>query len=170
MGNAALAAVRDADLLGGAGVAGEGDDIHQGLLKILLVGGGLLDAGGDGHLLLRGLQVHAQGQTEPLLDDGTLQEHVVAVLGHLALDHLVGDLVHTAQIAVLIGQTGHFGEYVAADIVHRAMDTSHMLSSSMMPGGRIPSRVLRFYYIKTLVFLQGPPIGKSLQTPVFFGF
>src|SRR5699024_1986594 len=56
VGDAALAAVRDTDLLGRAGIAGKGDDIDQRLFKILLVRGGFLDLGADGRLLTGRLQ------------------------------------------------------------------------------------------------------------------
>ena len=138
MGQAALAAVRNPDLLGGAGIAGKGDDIDQGLLKIFVVGRGrLLDTGADGRLLASGLQAHAKGQPHPLLDNGPLQKHVVAVVGHLALDHLVGDLVHPLQVPALIGQAGHFGEDIAADLIHRAVYASHSFFLHCSPGSRI---------------------------------
>ena len=132
--NTALAAVGDADLLGRAGVAGKGDDVDQRLLEILLVGGGLLNVGADGRLGIRRLQAHAQRQPNPLLDDGPLQKHVMAVLGHLAGNDLVGDHVHLAQVPVSVGQTGHLGKDVAANVVYRAVYTSHFLFPPSFPG------------------------------------
>ena len=125
MGDAALAVVRDAQLLGGAGVAGEGDDVHQGVLEVLLrfLGGAQILADGDG---LPGVaDVQPQGQPDPLLDDGPLQEHVVAVLGHVALDHLQGNLVQQTGVPILEGQLRHLLEYGAADVVNRAVYSSH---------------------------------------------
>ena len=138
MGQAALAAVGDADLLGRAGIAGKGDDIDQGLLKIFVVGRGrLLDTGADGRLLASGLQAHAKGQPHPLLDNGPLQKHVVAVAGHLSGNDGVGDHVHPLQIPALIGQAGHFGEDIAADLIHRAVYASHSFFLHCSPGSRI---------------------------------
>ena len=125
VGDAALAAVRDTDLLGRAGIAGKGDDIDQGLFKILLVRGGLLDLGADGRLLTGGLQAHAQGQPDPLLHDGPLQKHVVAMSCHLAGDDLIGDHIHPVQISALIGKTGYLRKDIPADVIHRAVYTSH---------------------------------------------
>ena len=125
VGDAALAVVRNAELLGGAGVAGEGDDVHQGVLEVLL---GLLrplEVLADGGGLPGEAEVQAQGQPDPLLDDGPLQEDVVAVLGHVALDHLQGNLVQQAGIPALQGQFGHLFKYGAADVVYRAVYTSH---------------------------------------------
>ena len=80
-------------------------------------------ADGDG---LPGVaDVQAQGQADPLLHNGPLQEDVVAVPGHLALDHLQGDLVQQAGVPALEGQLGHFFKYGTADIVYRAVYTSH---------------------------------------------
>ena len=179
MGDAALAAVGDADLLGGAGVAGKGDDVDQGLLEILLVGGSLLDVGADGRLGVRGLQAHTQGQTDPFLHDGPFQKHVVAVVGHLSGNDLVGDHVHPAQVSVLIGQTGHLRKDVAADIVYRAVYSSHVLFSSVFPravafrpGDVICEffRNLRTYYIGGPLSLQENLAGNSQKRGTFHAF
>ena len=164
VGDAALAAVRDADLLGRAGIAGEGNDIDQGLLEVLLVRGGLLDLGADRGLLTGGLQAHAQGQTDPLLHDGPLQKHVVAMLCHLAGNDLVGDHIHPVQIAALIGKTGYLGKDIPADIIHRAVYTSHSPFSSCSTGSRILSGFVknsRNYYIRGGGLLQGKPPGNQ---------
>ena len=126
VGNAALAAVGDADLLGRAGVAGIGDDIDQGLVEIFLIRGGILDIGADGGRGAVGVQIHAQSQLEPGGNNGPLQEHVMAMVGNLSGNDLVGDHVHLLVIVALIGQSGHFCEYAAADIVYRAVYTSHV--------------------------------------------
>ena len=88
-----------------------------------LLGGAQVLADGDG--LPSVADVQAQGQPDPLLDDGPLQEDVVAVVGHVALNHLQGNLVQQAGVSPLEGQLGHFLEYGAADVVHRAVHTSH---------------------------------------------
>ena len=58
-------------------------------------------------------------------------------MGHFALNHLVGDGIHPAQIAALIGQTGNLREYVAADIIYRAVHTSHVTFLHTAPDSRI---------------------------------
>ena len=126
VGNAALAAVGDADLLGRAGVAGIGDDIDQGLVEIFLIRSGILDIGADGGRGAVGVQIHAQSQLEPGGNNGPLQEHVMAMMGNLSGNDLVGDHVHLLIIIALIGQSGHFCEYAAANIVYRAVYTSHV--------------------------------------------
>ena len=148
---AALAAVGDADVLGGAGIAGIGNDVDQRLFKILLVDGSLLNVGADAGRVIRALQTHAQSQTQTGADDGTLQKNIVAVVTHFAVAKLVGDHVHPLVIAALIGKGSHFLEYAAANIVHNAVYASHICSS-------VKSRVLvgiclrnRRHYYKGLV-------------------
>ncbi len=136
VGDAALAVVRDAQLLGGAGVAGEGDDVHQGVLEVLLrlLGGTQVLTDGDG---LPGVaDVQSQGQPDPLLDDGPLQEDVRPVMGHVALDHLQRNLVQQAGVPSVEGQPGHLFEYGAANVVHRAVHTSHSSSSLFFQAAR----------------------------------
>ena len=138
VGQAALAAVGDADLLGRAGIAGKGDDVDQGLFKILVIGRGrLLDVGADRSLLAGGLQAHAQSQPHPLLNDGPLQKYVVAVPRHLAGHDGIGDHVHPVQVSALIGQTGHLGKDIAADLVHSTVYASHYFFLPSSPGSRI---------------------------------
>ena len=125
VGNTALAVVGDAELLGGASVAGEGDNVHQGVLIVLfrLLGRAQVLADRNGFPGIADVQ--AQGQPDPFLDDGPLQEDVVAVLGHVALNHLQRNLVQQTGVPALQGQLGHLFEYGAADIVYRAVYTSH---------------------------------------------
>ena len=96
--------------------------------------------GTDRRLGIRRLQAHAQGQSDPLLHDGPLQKHIMAVLGHFAGNNFVRDHVHLVQIPALIGQTGHLGKDIPADIVYRTVYTSHICFLRPSPGGRIPSR------------------------------
>ena len=175
VGDTALAAVRDADLLGRAGVAGVRNDIHQGVLVVLLKLLGPLDILADGSGVSGVAHVQAHGQTHPLLHDGPLQEYVVTVVGHVALDHLEGNLVGLPGIAALKGQTGDLLEYAAADVVYCAVHSSHKSFLRVSPGGIRPSRKLciaPLYKIpccfartssrkrrKTLVF----PLSKALK-------
>ena len=126
MGNAALAAVRNADLLGGAGVAGIGDNVDQGLVEILLVRGGLLNLSTDGGRGAVWVQVHAQSQLEAGGNNRALQKHIVAVVGDLTGNQLIGDHIHLVIVVLAVSQPGDLCEYVAADIVHRAVYTSHI--------------------------------------------
>ena len=50
----------------------------------------------------------------------------MAMVGNLSGNDLVGDHVHLFVIVALIGQSCHFCEYAAANIVYRAVYTSHI--------------------------------------------
>ena len=133
MGDAALAAVGDADLLFRAGVAGEGDDVHQGLFKVLLVRGRVPDALAQGLPGGAGAEIHAQGQLDPGGHHRPLQKHVVAVPGDLAGDDAVGDAVN-AVVVPGIGKTGDLRENVAPRVVDDAVYASHVSScASVFP-------------------------------------
>ena len=63
----------------------------------------------------------------------------MAMMGNLSGNDLVGDHIHLLVIVALIGQPGHLCKYAAANIVYRAVYTSHSLL--LCPAnGRIPSR------------------------------
>ena len=126
MGSTALAVIGDTDLLGGAGVAGEGNDIHQGLVEELLVDISLFDGGADRHLVGSRLKGHTQSKTHTLGNDGTLQEHVTALLKSVTTDHLIRDQVDTLQVAALIGKLCDFLEHILTDLVNNAVKASHM--------------------------------------------
>jgi hypothetical protein len=142
VGNAALAAVGDANLLGRAGVAGIGDDVDQRLLEILLVGGGLADHGAQGLLGALGIQIHAQCQTHAGGNHGTLLKHAVAVLCNFAGNQLIGDGVDPVQIVILIAQSGDFFKYVATDIVNNAMYASHIYLPPYTMDGFLPPNLM----------------------------
>ena len=129
VGNAALAAVRNTDLLGGAGIAGVGNDVDQRLIEILLIRGSLLNLGADGGGRAVGVQIHAQSQLDPCGDNGALQKYIVTVVSHLTGNQLIGDHIHLIVVLPAVGQTGYLREYVVADIVYRAVYTSHIFSS-----------------------------------------
>ena len=92
VGNAALAAVRNTDLLGGAGIAGVGNDVDQRLIEILLIRGSLLNLGADGGGRAVGVQIHAQSQLDPCGDNGALQKYIVTVVSHLTGNQLIGEV------------------------------------------------------------------------------
>ena len=124
VGNAALTAVRNANLLGRAGIAGRVDDVYQGIFKIFLIRNSFVDMGAE---VTADINVHTQSQPHPGNDDRALQIHVVAVLCNISGHQLIGDQIHLVLVVlvILIGQAGHFGEYAAANIVYRAVYASH---------------------------------------------
>ena len=139
VGNAALAAVGNANLLGGAGITGKGDNIDQRLPEILLIRSRLPDAGAEGLRRTARIQIHAQSQPDSGGHHRPLQKYVMPVVSHLSGNDLIGNHIHTGIIIPAVGQPGHLCKYAAANIVYRAVYTSHSLL--LCPAnGRIPSR------------------------------
>ena len=130
-GDAALAVGGDADLLLRAGVAGKRNDVDQGRLIVFFRDAGLLDALAGGAKLGCRAQRQTAGQTQTLHHHRALAEHVVAVLGRLARYDFIGDLVDPGIVPALVGQAGHLGEYVPAEIVNSAVYTSHVYPSQI---------------------------------------
>ena len=170
--NTALAAVRDADLLRRAGVAGVRDDVYQGILVVLLEFLGPLNVLADGRGVPGVAHIQAHGQADPLLHNGPLQKHVMTVFGHVALDHLEGDMVCLAGIAALKGQPGNLLEYGASNVVYRAVNSSHQ-SFLHVPRAQLrPGNSVWRHYIKSPAFLQERlpgKAGKHWRFPAFPG-
>ena len=66
---------------------------------------------------------------QALLDNGPLQENIVAVMGDLAGQNLVGDSVHSGIVAALVGQLCNLSKNAAANLVHSTVYTSHNRTS-----------------------------------------
>src|SRR5699024_8411339 len=104
----------DAVLLGGAGVAGVVDDVDEGRVVVLIGDGALAEALGDAGGVVHRLKGQAHGHPDPLAHDGPLQEDGLPVLGLLAGNDGVGDLLHSLVVAV-VGQTGYLGKDLFPD-------------------------------------------------------
>ena len=80
-----------------------------------------------------GAQRQAHGQTDTLLDDGALQEDVLAQLAFLTGDDGVGDLAHqvVGLLALDIGvsHAGDLGKHLTADLDDRSIDSSETHSN-----------------------------------------
>ena len=125
---AALAQVGHLDQLFRAAVAGELDHVHQRGIIILIGNGSVLQTGDDAVVLVHAAGGQAHGQTDTLLNDGALQEDVLAQLAFLAGDDGVRDLAHQVvclfTLDVGICHPGHLGEHLAADLDDRGIDSS----------------------------------------------
>ena len=81
-----------------------------------------------------GGQTH--GQTHALLNDGALQEDVLAQLAFLAGDDGVGDLAHQVvgllALDVGVSHACHLGEHLTADLDDRGIDSSETHSNSLL--------------------------------------
>src|SRR5699024_3011412 len=94
VGQAALAQVRDLDHLFGATVAGELDDVDQRGVVVLVGDVGVLQDRDHAVVLVHAAGGQADGQADALLNDGPLQEDVLAKFALLAGDDLIGDAAH----------------------------------------------------------------------------
>ena len=78
----------------------------------------------------------AHGQTHALLNDGALQEDVLAQLAFLAGDDGVGDLAHQVvgllALDVGVSHACHLGEHLTADLDDRGIDSSETHSNSLL--------------------------------------
>ena len=128
VGQTALAQVRDLDQLLGAAVAGKLDHIHQRGIIILIGDGGILQAGDHTVVLVHAAGGQAHGQTDTLLNDGALQEDVLAQLAFLTGDDGVGDLAHQVvgllALDVGISHAGNLGKHLTADLNDCGIDSS----------------------------------------------
>ena len=75
----------------------------------------------------------AHGQTDTLLDDGALQEDVLAQLAFLTGDDGVGDLAHQVvgllALDVGVSHAGDLGKHLTADLDDRGIDSSETHSN-----------------------------------------
>ena len=129
VGQTALAHVGHLHPLGGAGVAGKGNNVDQRGIVVLLRHQAVLQVGVRGLVLAHVPQGQTDGQPDALADHSPLHQDVLAVLGHLAGDDFVGQLPNGfGVVAPLKGHPGYLGKDLAPDIVDKGMDTAHLLS------------------------------------------
>ena len=124
-GQAVLAVFRHPVLVGGAGVAGVGDDVDERRLIVLLGDGRVIHALGHEAAGLDGPDAKAHGKPHPLTGDGPLQEDALPVQGLVAGDDLVGQVLGLGIISAGIGHAGHFGEHVLTDVRNQGRNSSH---------------------------------------------
>ena len=118
LGQAALTVLRNAVLLGRAGVAGVVDDVDERRVVVLLRHGALRHAVGENRVLIHRAKGQPHGQPHPLPGDGPLQEDGLPVLGLLSGYDDIGQLLHPV-IGPIISQAGHLSEYFLSDIGNR---------------------------------------------------
>ena len=125
-GQTVLAVLGDLVLVGGAGMAGIGDDVDQRGFVILLGDGGVVHALGDQHTVGCGTKTQTHSQADTLSGDGALQEHGVTVQGAVTGDDLVGQFFGTFVAVAGIGHPGNFGEDLLTDVGNQRRNASHM--------------------------------------------
>ena len=125
-GQTVLAVLRDLVLVGGAGVAGIGDDVDQGGLVVLLGNGGMIHALGQQAAGLDGTDGQAHGKSYALTGNGPLQEHRFPVQGLVTGDNDVGQILGLGVVVAVVSHAGHFGENLFPDVCNQGRNTSHM--------------------------------------------
>ena len=124
-GKAVLAVLGDLVLVGGAGMAGVGDDVDQGRLVILLGHGGGVHALGDQVTAVAGAQAQTHGKAHALTGDGALEKGGFPVQGAVAGDDLVGQLVGGLVAVAGVGHPGHLDEDLFTDIRDQRGNSAH---------------------------------------------
>ena len=125
----ALAAVRDAHDVVRAFVAGEFDHVDQRLFIIALGGEGRLDPVGHLGVVREALHGQAHRETEPLADDGALEEDAVAIGADLSGDELKRQPLQLVGIvAALVGEAGNRSKHLLADAGFSGLESFHVRS------------------------------------------
>ena len=120
VGQASLALVGHDDLFFRAGVAGELDDVDQGIVIVFLGNGALLNPVGQGTEFAHFTKRQAHAQTKALADDRPLQENTVAVFGFGPREDFVRDLFDPLCIIrfILVCHSGNGRKHLAANVCH----------------------------------------------------
>ena len=120
VGQASLALVGHDDLFFRAGVAGELDDVDQGIVIVFLGNGAFLDPVGQGTEFAHFTKRQTHAQTQALADDRPFQEDAVAVLGLGSREDFVRDLFDPLCIIrfILICHSGNGRKHLAANVCH----------------------------------------------------
>jgi len=130
---AALTQVGHLDQLFGAAVAGKLDHVDQRGIIVLIGDGSILQTGDHAVVLVHAAGGQTHSQTHALLNDGALQEDVLAQLALLTGDDGVGDLAHqvVGLLALDIGvsHAGDLGKHLTADLDDRSIDSSETHSN-----------------------------------------
>ena len=122
---AVLAHVRDPVAVGGAGMAGVGDDVDKGRLVILLGNGGVIHALGHEAAGLDAAHGKTHGKPHPLTGNGTLQEDGLPVQGLVAGNDEEGQILGLGIVVAVVGHPSHFGKNFFADIRDEGRNSTH---------------------------------------------
>ena len=129
-GQTVLAVLRHPVLVGGAGVAGIGNDVDQRRLVILLGNGGGIHALGHQTAGLDGADGQAHGEPYPLTRDGAFQENRLPVQGLVAGDDLEGQVLRSLVAVAAVCHAGDLGKYLFANIRDQRRNSSHVTASN----------------------------------------
>ena len=133
MCKAALTQVGNFDQLFGAAVAGKLDHVDQRGIIVLIGDGGVLQTGDNAVVLVHAAGGQTHSQTHALLNDGALEEDVLAQLALFTGDDGIGDLAHQVvgllALDVGVSHAGDLGKHLTADLDDRGIDSSETHSN-----------------------------------------
>ena len=125
-----LTVLRHPVLVGGAGVAGVGNDVDQRRLVILLGNGRLIHSVGNQCPLLNALQAQTHSEPHPFSRNGAFQENRLPVHGLVAGDDPEGQILRPLIAVAAVGHAGDLGKYLFANIRDQRRDSSHVTASN----------------------------------------
>ena len=130
---AALTQVGHLDQFFGAAVAGKLDHVDQRGIIVLIGDGSILQTGDHAVVLVHAAGGQTHSQTHALLNDGTLEEDILAQLALLTGDDGIGDLAHQVvgllALDVGVSHAGDLGKHLTADLDDRSIDSSETHSN-----------------------------------------
>ena len=128
---AVLAVLRHPILIGGAGMAGIGNNVDQRRLIIALGNGRLIHTLGHQASGLNGADGQAHGKPHPLTCNGSLQKYGFPMQGLIPGHDDVGQILCLGVVGTGIGHAGDLGKYLFTDVGDQGRDSSHICSSIM---------------------------------------
>ena len=153
-----LAVLRNLVLVGGAGMAGIGDDVDQRGLIVLLGNGGVVHALGQKGPGLDGADGQAHGKPDPFTGNGALQEHGLPVQRLVTGDDDIGQVLGLGVVVAVVSHAGNLGEDLLPDVCDQGRNTSHIIKSSKMDRFSPSARNFRYIIPRSRLFRKIFPI------------
>ncbi len=143
-----LARVRNLVFVIATGIACELDHVDQRRVVVRVGHRGIAQAFAHARRVIDALQIETHGQANALLDDGTLQEHALAIGGNVARNDVVRELLE-ATVEVLVGilgvlgslvyDFGNLGKYATTDVGKVGVDATHSVGHRTLSSRLVPA-------------------------------
>ena len=124
-----LAALRHPVLVGGADVAGIGDNVDQRRFVVLLGDGGVIHALGHQAPGLDAADGKTHGQPHPLTGNGPLKENGLPVQWLIAGNDQKGQILGFGVVLAGIGEPGNLCEYFLSNVGDERRNPTHRATS-----------------------------------------
>ena len=151
-----LTEVRDDVTLFRAGVAGKFQDVHQRRLIVFLRSRALLHTGGKRRVLVERTGAQPHCETEPLADNRSFQKDAAAVLGDLAGNDLVWQILNAGVVAALVAHAGDLREYLAANVGDGGINAAN---------AQWKHPLFRFTSMRYSISRSAPPASRGKDAP-----